>query len=113
MFVHVGPRIIVRLEASGETGDRQLVRVDLVDLLPMQRRGHLGTLSCSNRPRAEHGLVWRVLVEVDEYSRSALLLPPRRGHSVGVAPLELARDGDGSGPYLVRVPPRLETNVHV
>ena len=47
-----------------------------------------------HRPRAEHRLVRRVLVEVDEDPLAALLLPPRVGDDVGSAARELARDRD-------------------
>src|SRR5947207_2980459 len=59
--VHVGPGIAVRLDPGRERGDRQLVGMDLVDLLPVQRCRHLRAEAGAYRPRAEHRLVRRVL----------------------------------------------------
>src|SRR5207247_5558899 len=64
-------------------------------------------------PRAEDGLVRRVLVVVHEDATAALLLPPRRRDQLGAAPLELARRGDRCRPHLVRVPARLEPDVEM
>src|SRR5262245_29504661 len=84
-----------------------------VDLVPRQGRRYLGAGTGSRRPRAEHRLVWCVLVVVDEDAAAALLLPPRSGDQVGTAPLELAGGGDCRGTNLVGVPPRLEADVDV
>ena len=76
----------------------------VVELVPRERRRHLRARAGPHRPRAEHRLVRRVLVEVDEDPLAALFLPPRVGDQVGAAPRELARDRDraarapGSGP---------------
>ena len=113
MVVHVGPGIAVRLDPGRERGDRQLVGMDLVDLLPVQRRRHLRAEAGAYRPRAEHRLVRRVLVEVEEDPFASLFLPPCRRHQIGVAPLELAGGGDGRPPDVVGIPPRLEPDVDV
>ena len=68
----------------------------------------------AHAPRAEHRLVRRVLVEVDEHP--AARAPPSTTAaviSVGVAALELAGEGHRGGPHLVAVPPRLERDVEV
>ena len=96
------------VEPPGHTRDRQLVRVQRLDLVPGQRRRHLRARPSAHRPRAEHRLVRRVLVVVDEDALPALLLPPRGGDQLGPAPFELARGRDRRGTHLVRVPARLE-----
>ena len=55
----------------------------------------------------------RVLVEVDEDALAALLLPPRVGHLIGIATRHLARERHCGRSHLVRIPPRLEPQVHV
>ena len=113
LLVHPFPRVALRRQPLGHARDRQLVGVKRVDLVPGQRRRHLGAGTGAHRPRAEDGLVRRVLVVVDEDAAAALLLPPGRGDQLGAAPLELARGGDRRRPHLVRVPARLEPDVDV
>src|SRR5919197_4102150 len=84
-----------------------------VDLVPCEGSRHLSAGASSHRPRAEDGLVRRVLVVVDEDAPAALLLPPRGGDQLWAAALELASRRDGCRPHLVRVPPRLEADVDV
>ena len=79
----------------------QLVGDDVVQLLPRERRGNLGTCSRSHRPRTEDRLVRCVLVEVDEDPRTSLLFPPSRGDQVGTSALELACHRHGGGTYLI------------
>src|SRR2546423_573754 len=105
------PRVALRRQSFGHGLDRQLVRVQRVDRVPGQRRGYLAAGASTHRPRAEDGLVRRVLVVVDEDATAPLFLPPRRGDQLGTAPLELARGCDRGCPYLVGVPARLEPDV--
>ena len=77
--VIVGPRIAVLGDASGHGRDRLRVGIDRVELVPRERRRHLRARPGAHAPRAEHGLVRRVLVEVDEDPLAALFLPPRVG----------------------------------
>ena len=98
---------------SAKRRDREVIGVHVVELVPTNRRRHLGARSRPHRPRAEHGLVRRVLVVVDEDAFPALLLPPRGGQEVGTALLELARHRNRGRPHLVRVPARLQPDVHV
>src|SRR5919204_1318091 len=113
LLVHALPRVPVGAQPFGHRRDRQSVRVQRVDLVPGQRRRHLRTGTGADRPRAEDGLVRRVLVVVDEDAAAALLLPPRCGEQLGTAPLELARDCDGCRTHFVGVPARLEPDVNV
>jgi len=87
--------------------------MDGVDLLPSQRTRHRGHRAGPDRPRREHRLVGRVLVEVDEDALAPLLLPPGGGDEVRMAALQLPRHRYGRRPHLDRVPPRLQAQVHV
>src|SRR4029453_12254379 len=107
------PRVTQRRHPPWNARDRQLVRGERVDLVPRERSRNLGAGTRAYRPRAEDGLVRRVLVVVDEDAPAALLLPPRRGDQLGVAALELTRGGNRRGPHLVGVPARLEPDVDV
>src|SRR5581483_6995678 len=80
---------------------------------PRDRRRDLRAGTRAHGPRAEDGLVRRVLVVVDEDASAALLLPPRGRDQVRPATLELARDGDRRGAHLEGVPARLEPDVDV
>src|SRR5438874_13433584 len=84
-----------------------------LDLFPGHRRRDLRPGTRTHGPRAEDGLVRRVLVVVDEDAAAALLLPPGSGEQLGPAALELARGGDRRSPHLVGVPTRLEPDVDV
>src|SRR6185312_15241216 len=108
-----GPRVAVALEPARDGGERQLVGVDVVELVPANRRRDLGAAPCADRPRPEDRLVRRVLVVVDEDPLPALLLPPRRGEDVRAPALELAGRGDRGRANGVRVPARLEPDVDV
>ena len=109
----VGPGIAARLDACrhGERGAG--LGIDVVELVPVERRRHLGGRARSDRPRAEHRLVRRVLVEVDEDALPALFLPPRVGDRVGSTAGELARHRHRGAAHLDRCPPRFEARVHV
>ena len=85
----------------------------VVELVPVERRRHLRAGPGPHAPRAEHRLVRRVLVEVDEHPRAPLLLPPCRGHQIRAAALELAGQGDRRAPDRVAVPAGLEPEIHV
>ena len=106
-----GPRIAVALQPARNARERELVGMDVVELLPGDRRRHLRARSGAHRPRAEDRLVRRVLVVVDEDAAAAFLLPPRGGDQLGAAAFQLARERDRRGPHLVRVPARLEPDV--
>src|SRR5215831_785667 len=79
LLIHPGPGIPDGRQPVRQRGDGELVGVDVVDLVPGQRRGHLGTGTGPDRPGAEDRLVRCVLVEVDEHPGAALLLPPGGG----------------------------------
>ena len=88
----------LRPSRPGRSREGQLAGIDVVELLPRDRRRDLPTSGVGpHRPRAEDGLVPRVLVVVDEDPLAALLLPPGRGEDVGPATLELARHSDARG----------------
>jgi hypothetical protein len=108
-----GPRIAVALQPARDARDRQLVRVDVVELLPADWRRDLRAGTGAHRPGAEDRLVRRVLVVVDEDPLPALLLPPGGGEDVGAAALELARRGHRGEANGVGVPARLQADVDV
>src|SRR5207344_1893090 len=60
-----GPRVTSAGDPSRHGGDRELVRRDVVELVPGERRGHLRADAGAHGPRAEDRLVRGVMVEVD------------------------------------------------
>src|ERR671918_465884 len=110
-LVHLRPRVAARRQPFGDGLDGQLVGVQDVDLVPRERRRHLRAAARTYRPRAEDGLVRRVLVVVDEDALAALLLPPRGGDQLGAPALELAGGSDRRRSHLVGVPVRFESDV--
>ena len=107
VVVHAQPRVTGGVQPGGQGRDRELVRVDVVELAPGERGGHLGAGPGPDRPGTEHRLVRRVLVVVHEHPLAAFLLPPRGRDQVGPAPFQLPGDGHGGRPDLVGVPARL------
>ena len=88
-----------RPPAPGTVGDRELVGRDRLELVPARTASTPGRpRRGAHAPRAEHRLVGRVLVEVDEHARAPLLLPPGGGDQVGPAPLQLPRERHRRGP---------------
>src|ERR1700733_7988779 len=87
--------------------------MDLVDLVPAQRRADLGAGPGPYRPRTEHRLMRGVLIEVDEHPLTAFFLPPGRGDKVRAPSFQLARDGDGRAADLDGVPARRQPDVDV
>src|SRR3954447_5508337 len=70
-----GPGIAVALQPARDSRQRELAGFDVVELLPGDRGGDLRARAGAYRPGAEHRLVRRVLVEVEEDPLAALLLP--------------------------------------
>src|SRR5207244_7688001 len=100
-----GPGVAIPCDPPGRDGHREQVGVErVVELVPVERRGHLRPGPGPDAPGAEHRLVGGVLVEVDEDPLSPLLLPPGRSDEVGAAALELPGEGDGGGPDPVAAP---------
>src|SRR5512133_2119288 len=108
-----GPRVAVALQPARDARERELVGMDVVELLPGDRRRDLGARAGAHRPRPEDRLVRRVLVVVDEDPLPALLLPPRGGEDVGTAALELARRGHRGEANGIGVPARGQPDVDV
>ena len=98
VVVHRRPRVAVALDPSRDATSIVSSSGWIASSSSQrERRRHLRARPGAHAPRAEHRLVRRVLVEVDEDALAALLLPPRGGDEVGPAALELARHGDGRG----------------
>src|SRR4029077_4562191 len=87
-------------EARGHRRDGEVLRRDLGELVPCQRRGdggaRLGPHAVSGCDRAIAG----VLVVVDEDALAALLLPPVRRHLTRKPPLELPPERDRGVTYV-------------
>ena len=82
------------LEPLGDREDREVVRVDVVDLVPPDRGGDAGVGQAADRVRRGDGVVAGVLVVVDEQVVGvAVLAPPLRGDVVGGTALDLAGEG--------------------
>ena len=110
MSAHGSPR---GFHPVGHRQRGERLGIDVVELVPLERRRHLGRGPGSDRPRAEHGLVRSVLVEVDEDAIAALFLPPRVGDRVGSPAGQLAGHRDRGAAHLDRRPARLQPGVHV
>jgi len=80
--------------ARGHGGQGQRLRIDVVELVPRERHRYLGAGPRPHGPGPDHGLVGRVLVEVDEHALAPLLLPPGGGGQVGPAALQLTGQGN-------------------
>ena len=107
------PRVTLLGDPGRHGGDGQLVGLHRGDLVPRDRRRHLGADAGPHRPGPEDRLVRSVLVEVDEHPLAPLLLPPRGGEQIGAPPLQLAGQRHRRGPHLVAVPPGLQPHVDV
>ncbi len=110
---HGVPRVPQPLDPRRHGRDGEGVGLDLVELVPREGCGDLGAGAGSDRPGAEDGLVWCVLVEVDKDPLAPLLLPPRRRDQVGAAAFELPGHRHRCGADLVGRPLRNEADVHM
>src|SRR6185312_299612 len=68
LLVHRLPRVADLREPLGNRVDRELIRVNLVELAPGDRRGNLSARPRPHRPGSEYRLVRRVLVVIDEHA---------------------------------------------
>ena len=100
-------------EPGGHRGDGEVLGRDLGQLVPVQRRRHRRAGLGADAVRRGDRAVARVLVEVDEDPRAALLLPPARRHLVGQAALQGAGEGDGGMADVDERPARLDAHVDV
>src|SRR5262245_47177410 len=66
VVVHAQPRVADAVQPGRERGDPELVGVDLADLIPAEGSRYLRPWPRADRPRTEHRLMRRILVEVDE-----------------------------------------------
>src|SRR3954454_16218105 len=99
-------------EPIRDRGDREVLRVRVVDLVPGDWGEDRGFWNAADRVGARDRVVAGVLVVVDEdLLRIAVLPPPGGGGVVGAAPLHLAREGEGGPPHLVEPPARLDPDV--
>src|SRR5215211_5555691 len=88
-------------ETSRNSLDRERLRVDVVDLVPADRRRDSALRIATDRVGGRDRVVPGVLIEVDEQLLRVAILPPPRGrHVVRRAPLDLPRECEGSPPYV-------------
>src|SRR5438067_8380595 len=101
-------------EPVRDGGDREVLRVRVVDLVPGDRGGDRGFWNPADGVGARDRVVAGVLVVVDEdLLRVAVLPPPGGGGVPGAATLHLARERERSPPHLVEPPARLDPDVDV
>ena len=79
-------------EAGGHRREREVLGLDLGQLLPRDGCRHGRVDPTAHRVGRGDRPVARVLVVVDEDPLAPLLLPPRRRDELGVAPLDFARE---------------------
>ncbi len=112
----VDPRVQVTQprEAVRYGRDRQLARVDVVELVPADR-GRNGPLDhAPDRVGARDRVVTGVLIEVDERLRGVTVLaPPDRRGVVRGAALDLTRKRERRAAHVGKAPPRLDPDVDV
>src|SRR5580704_12748586 len=101
-------------EPAGLGGDRELPGVDVVDLVPGDRRGDGRLRHAAHRVGAGHRVVSGVLVVVDEqHGGIAVLSPPGGRHVAGHAALDFPGKGVRGPADLGKPPPRLDADVDV
>src|SRR5580704_12237751 len=101
-------------EPAWHGGDRAIPRVDVVDLVPGDRRGDGRFRHAAHRVCAGHRVVPGVLVIVDEqHGGIAVLSPPRGRHVARDAALDLSGKGVCGPADLGEPPPRLDADVDV
>src|SRR5438876_1023845 len=98
-IVDAGLDVAEAREALTHRRDREILGLDVRELVPGNRRGHSGVGPRPHRVRRRDRPVARVLVVVDEDPLAALLLPPRGGDEWGTT-LDLARESKRAPSYL-------------
>ena len=100
-------------EARRHRRDREVLHLDVGQLVPAHRRRHRCIRPSAHRVRGEDRAVARVLVVVDEHALAALLLPPRGRDELRRAPLDLARERERAAAHDGELPVRLDAAVDV
>ena len=98
----------MRREAGRHRRHREVLGLDVGELVPRDRCGDGGIRPPSHRVRRGDRAIARVLVVVDEDALSALLLPPRGRHLLRQPPLDLAGEGERSAAHHRELPVRLD-----
>src|SRR5215216_5278137 len=106
----VDPRLDVTelREALRHRPQREVLDLDVRQLVPRHRRRDRGVRPRPHRVRRRDRPVPRVLVVVDEDAASALLLPPRRRDLLRQAALDLTREGERAAAHFRKAPIRLD-----
>src|SRR5512139_2413821 len=97
-----------------DRGDGEVARLHVVDLVPPDGRGDGRLRVAAHGVGARDRVVAGVLVVVDEeLARVSVLAPPRRGHEVGCAAFDLAREGECCPSYVGEAMVGLDPHVDV
>src|SRR6185295_9391536 len=88
--------------------EREVLGLDVGELVPRDRRGDGRVGARPNRVRGRNRAVARVLVVVDEDLLAPLLLPPGRRHEVRCPLLDLPRECEGATAHDRELPARLD-----
>src|SRR5438105_1939618 len=100
------------LESARHRRQREIARLAVRYLLPVERRRHRRFGRRAHRVGRRDGPVLRVLVVVDEHA-VALLLPPLARRELWRATLDLARERKRREPDFIETPLPLDPNVDV
>jgi len=99
-------------EALRHRRQREVARIDRIDLVPCERRRHARVGRGAHRVRGRDRPVLRVLVVVEEHA-VPLLLPPLARRQRRRAALDLARDRERGAPHAIEGPRALDADVDV
>ena len=101
-------------EAVRHGRDGAVTGLDVLDLVPGDRRRHGRLGIAPHRVGSGDRVVASILVVIDEDRRRvAVLAPPRRRHVLRCPALDLPGEGERCPSYLTELPPRLDPHVHV
>ena len=88
--------------------EREVLGLDVRQLVPGDGRGDRRVRPASHRVRGGDRAVARILVVVDEDLLAALFLPPGGGHKLGQPPLDLTRERERAAAHHREFPARLD-----
>ena len=95
-------------EALLHRDEREVLGLDVGELVPGHRRRDRRVRARAHRVRRGDRAVARVLVVVDEDLLAALLLPPGSRHELGSTPLDLPCEGERAAAHDRELPVRLD-----
>src|SRR4029078_5680858 len=95
-------------EARRHRGEREVLGLERVELLPAKRRRDGGVGAGADRVRGRDRPIAGVLVVVDEDALAALLLPPCGRDELRRAALDLPSERERAAAHLLKAPLRLD-----